>query len=182
MTLSDVDPPSPLQITGCRYKLLKPLGKGTYGQVLSATDMDSGDLVAVKRVFFNYLNDYLFLFFREISILKSLNHSSILPIRDVVSVQEGCIWIITPLYDSDLRSYIRSQYPRNRRVPMEDVRILFYQIVQGTAYCHSMHVLHRDLKPQNILIDHKTKQIRIADFGLSNRIQIESSLATIISK
>lgn len=55
---------------------------------------------------------------------------------------------------------------------MSNLQTFLYQILRGIAYCHSHRVLHRDLKPQNLLIDRRTNALKLADFGLARAFGI----------
>lgn len=148
------------------YELERQLGKGTYGQVFSAKVKNSDQRVAMKRIACNPADECIQLLFREVSILKSLASPVIMEVTDVVVENSKTVWIVTPLFDSDLRVFVKQTFP-DRKVPLDLVFNLTRQIVAGVAFCHSRHVWHRDLKPQNILIDWKSRKIRIADFGLA---------------
>lgn len=153
------------------YLMGKRLGKGTYGQVFAATRSGSTDRFAMKQIQFHMTDEYLHLFFREISILKSLSHHpGIIKIIDiVVPNKKGTIFLVTELMDSDLRGFVKKMYP-DRRVPVPTTRFLFTQIVSAVAFCHSNHVWHRDLKPHNILIDWTSRRIKLSDFGLAKNV------------
>lgn len=157
------------------YSLQRPLGKGTYGCVYEARDTRSGEAVAVKRINYSLKYENIFLFFREISILKSLRHFAVIELRDVVvpkqskkasSSSTDSIYLVMDLFDSDLRTYVRTRFP-TRVVPVESLRFINFQVGTALAYLHAQGVMHRDLKPQNVLIDHKSGRLKLADFGLA---------------
>jgi serine/threonine protein kinase len=154
------------------YKLLEQLGRGTYGQVFSAQHVSNEKKFAIKKIQYNVSQDYIFIHFREISILKSISHPSIIEIIDVVvpsQTETDCIYIVFPLHDSDLRSYIKKHFT-NKRVPFNLLKDISVQLLDGLAYLHGQGILHRDLKLANILIDWKSLQIRICDFGLARSL------------
>ena len=66
----------------------------------------------------------------------------------------------------DLVIKISKNEPGFRTVDMNDVKIFLFQVLRGLAYCHSQNILHRDLKPQNLLLNHKG-ELKLADFGLA---------------
>ena len=151
------------------YLLLEQLGHGTYGQVFSGKHVKTGKKFAIKKILYNVTQEFIFLHFREISILKSLKHASIIEISDVVvpsSLDSDCIYIVFPLYDSDLRMYVKTHF-KDRKVPLGILKDLFVQIVSGISYCHKRKILHRDIKPPNVLVDWKSLKIKICDFGLA---------------
>ena len=154
-----------------QYTLGRRLGKGTYGQVFEGLKEGSSKSFALKQISYHVTGDFLHLFFREISILKSLNHPGIVEIVDViVPHNRDHIIIVTPLMDSDLRAFVKQKYSTDRRVPIDVTRKIFAQLVDAVAYCHSVHVWHRDLKPHNVLINWETCTIKIADFGLAKNV------------
>lgn len=161
---------------GTGYKIHTQLGKGTYGQVFSGSHVATGRPVALKRIRYNVSNEYLFLFFREIAILKSISHFAILEIQDVVCNSIDSVLVVTDLFDFDLRTFVKRTFP-DRKVPLGELRPLIFQLLAGVAYLHSRKILHRDIKPQNILIKTDSRTIRIADFGLS-----KNNISRILSR
>ena len=159
-----------VQTDACPYTLGRRLGKGTYGQVFEGFKEGASMAFALKQIPYHVTGDFLHLFFREISILKSLDHPGIVKVVDVVvSNNQDHIYIVTPLMDSDLRAYVKQNFA-DRKVPLDKTRKIFAQLVNAVAYTHSMLVWHRDLKPHNILIDWETCGIKIADFGLAKNV------------
>ncbi|KAF8685858.1 hypothetical protein HU200_043770 [Digitaria exilis] len=93
------------------------------------------------------------------------------------------MYIVFQYLDLDIKKYMDSSPEFNdHRV----VKSFLYQILQGTAYCHSHRVLHRDLKPQNLLINRRTNVVKLADFGLARafgvpvRVLTHEDLATVV--
>lgn len=93
---------------------------------------------------------------REISLLKSLKqHPNIVPLIDVVyKPKHSLLKIVFDYYDFDLKKFITS---KEYKVDETKIKMIIKKILNGVAYIHSKRVLHRDLKPQNILIDHYSK-------------------------
>lgn len=154
------------------YKLLEKVGHGTYGQVFTAQHVCSGEKFAIKKIQYNVTEDYIFLHFREISLLKSLKHESIIEVSEVVlpsSIENDCIYIVFALFDSDLRMYIKKHFA-DKRVPCAIIKAILKQVSDGLHYCHSRKIMHRDIKPPNILVDWSTLRIKICDFGLAKSL------------
>ncbi len=100
---------------------------------------------------------------REISLLKELNHANIVNLLDIVHEQNQ-LYLVFEYLEQDLKRYM--DYSGFPRLDPSLVKSYIRQILTGIAYCHSHRVLHRDLKPQNLLINRKGC-IKLADFGLA---------------
>ena len=101
---------------------------------------------------------------REISLLKELKHINILRLYDVIHTETKLV-LVFEYCEQDLKKYMDTRGERGALHP-ETVRSFMYQLLKGTAYCHSNRVLHRDLKPQNLLINRKG-ELKLGDFGLA---------------
>ena len=126
---------------------------------------------------------------REISLLKELRHPNIVELIDILHSPKK-LTLVFEYLDSDLKKFLdtnvatnkeekEEKNQRNKKVGMgkekdyyygeaeeEVIKSFLYQLLKGVAYCHSKLVLHRDLKPQNLLIS-RQGQLKIADFGLA---------------
>merc|ERR1711871_1503826 len=100
---------------------------------------------------------------REINILKLCTHPHIIRLYEVIDTPSDIFVIMEYVPEAELFDYIVSR----GRLPADEARQFFHQIVSGIEYCHHHRVVHRDLKPENLLLD-ADKNIKIADFGLSN--------------
>lgn len=76
--------------------------------------------------------------------------------------------LVFEFFDHDLRNYLKS---KKEDLSEYEIKLAIYQVLNGVAYCHSRKIMHRDLKPQNILIDSKGN-IKLADFGLARLLPI----------
>ncbi|XP_021923664.1 cyclin-dependent kinase 2-like isoform X2 [Zootermopsis nevadensis] len=99
---------------------------------------------------------------REISLLKELDHPNVVRLLDVVQAGKK-LYLVFEFLMQDLKKYLDSQ---PEMLPQSLVKSYLYQLLKGIAYCHVHRVLHRDLKPQNLLIDRRG-YIKLADFGLA---------------
>lgn len=93
---------------------------------------------------------------REIVILKELDHKNIVKLLDIVPL-ETKLYLIFEYIDKDLRKFIDSIQP-NEKINSDTTRSIMFQILKGIAFIHSHKILHRDIKPQNILIDQNSNQ------------------------
>jgi len=106
---------------------------------------------------------------REISLLKDLRHENVVGLLDVVH-EERKLHLIFEFLDLDLKKHMDS-HPGAYSDPYL-VQKYLYQMINGIAYCHSHRILHRDLKPQNLLIERATNTLKLADFGLARAFGI----------
>ncbi|KAJ9103592.1 negative regulator of the PHO system [Naganishia adeliensis] len=101
---------------------------------------------------------------REISLMKELKHPNIVRLHDVQHTESRLI-LVFEFCEQDLKKYMDTNGEKGALHP-EIVRSFMYQLLKGIAYCHDNRVLHRDLKPQNLLIN-KRGELKIGDFGLA---------------
>mmetsp|Transcript_19808 Transcript_19808/g.40241 ORF Transcript_19808/g.40241 Transcript_19808/m.40241 type:complete len:491 (-) Transcript_19808:277-1749(-) len=154
-------------ISGGKYHAIKQVGEGSYGSVISAYDKYGRTKVAVKTIHgvFDNLVDAKRIV-REITALRCLNHDNVIRLVDLLvppaPQNVNDIYIVTELMDQDLYSVI---YHREK-LSLSHVQLILYQILCALKYIHSAGVLHRDLKPQNILISSDCK-VKLCDFGLA---------------
>ncbi|CAH8456536.1 unnamed protein product [Schistosoma turkestanicum] len=144
------------------YKIYEKLGEGTYATVYKGYSLVSKQLVALKRIRMRKSEGAPCTAIREISLLRGLNHVNIVKLHDVI-YENGSLTLVFEYGGSDLKKYMRMH---NNRLPMNLVRLFTFQIFRGLEYCHARQILHRDLKPQNLLIS-ETGDLKLADFGLA---------------
>eukprot|EP00941_MAST-03F_sp_MAST-3F-sp1_P003219 g3219.t1 len=161
-----------------KYTKLGKLGEGTYGVVFKARNNLTGDFVALKKIRLKEEGEGVpSTAIREISLLKELDHKNVVKLHEV-SPQDDKIYLIFEFLDQDLKQFMDAaaakQEVRRENGAIEHgpllshklVRSYMYQLVSAVAYCHANRVVHRDIKPQNLLID-KKGNIKLADFGLA---------------
>jgi mitogen-activated protein kinase 15 len=151
-----------------RYEMIQRLGKGAYGVVWRARDRDTGQIVALKKVFGAFQNNIdSQRTYREITILRQLKgHPLIVGLLAVHRAEnDSDLYLVFELMDTDVHAVIRAGI-------LLDVhqRYIFWQLCCALKYVHSAGVIHRDLKPGNILI-RSDAAIKVCDFGLSRVIQ-----------
>ncbi len=136
-----------------RFKDIEKLGSGTYGEVFSAYDCKQKCKVAIKR--FKKLNStdmgMSTSALREISVLKGLPaHANLCQLLDVVDTKDfphNDILLVMELVNSDLERWIQTHEPT-----LYDAVVITYQLLNGCRYLHENFIMHRDLKPDNILV------------------------------
>lgn len=111
---------------------------------------------------------------REITLLKELQHPNVVCLEDVI-MQENRIYLVFEFLSMDLKKYIDTQKPRGVEASL--VKSYLHQILEGIVFCHQRRVIHRDLKPQNLLIS-KEGSIKLADFGLARAFGIPIRMYT----
>lgn len=153
-----------------KYHLIKVVGSGTYGEVIAASDIESGTTVAIKKIAnaFAELPDTKRLL-RELCLLRQLVHPNLIRLYDVLRPERLCyledIYLVTDLMETDLHRVIHS----TQTLTDEHVAHFMRQILRALAYLHSADILHRDLKPSNILVT-STCELKVCDLGLARYV------------
>ncbi|KAK7822757.1 cell division control protein 2 like protein a [Quercus suber] len=153
-----------------QYEKVEKIGEGTYGVVYKARDRVTNETIALKKIRLEQEDEGVpSTAIREISLLKEMQHGNIVRLQDVVH-SEKRLYLVFEYLDLDLKKHMDSspEFAKDLR----QVKMFLYQILRGIAYCHSHRVLHRDLKPQNLLIDRSTNALKLADFGLARAFGI----------
>ncbi|XP_022084244.1 cyclin-dependent kinase 2-like [Acanthaster planci] len=145
------------------FQKIEKIGEGTYGVVYKARDRESGKMVALKKIRLDTESEGVpSTAIREIALLKELDHTNVVRLQDVVH-NDRKLYLVFEFLDQDLKKFMDSS---TLGLPMPLIKSYLHQLLKGVAYCHSHRVIHRDLKPQNLLID-KHGNIKLADFGLA---------------
>ncbi|KAK7945502.1 hypothetical protein WMY93_001230 [Mugilogobius chulae] len=151
-----------------KYEKLEKIGEGTYGTVFKAKNRETHEIVALKRVRLDDDDEGVpSSALREICLLKELKHKNIVRLHDVLHSDKK-LTLVFEYCDQDLKKYFDSC---NGDLDPETVKSFMYQLLKGLAFCHSRNVLHRDLKPQNLLIN-RNGELKLADFGLARAFGI----------
>ncbi|GIY82492.1 hypothetical protein CDAR_548771 [Caerostris darwini] len=151
-----------------KYEKLEKIGEGTYGTVFKAKNRETQEIVALKRVRLDDDDEGVpSSALREICLLKELKHKNIVRLHDVLH-SEKKLTLVFEHCDQDLKKYFDSL---NGEIDADVVKSFMFQLLRGLAFCHSHNVLHRDLKPQNLLIN-KNGELKLADFGLARAFGI----------
>ena len=170
----------------CRSKTIaKGRRVGTYGVVYKARDLTHPSrIVALKKIRLEAEDEGVpSTAIREISLLKEMNDPNIVRLLNIVHAEGHKLYLVFEFLDLDLKKYMEAlpvsdggrgkAFPEGSgtdvgRLGLGDamVKKFLSQLVEGVRYCHSHRVLHRDLKPQNLLID-RDGNLKLADFGLA---------------
>jgi len=151
-----------------RYQKMEKIGEGTYGVVYKAKDRVTGEIIALKKIRLEAEDEGIpSTAIREISLLKELQHPNIVRLYDVVHTERK-LTLVFEFLDQDLKKYL-DVCDSGLGLPI--LMSFLYQLLTGVAYCHHHRVLHRDLKPPNLLIN-REGQLKLADFGLARAFGI----------
>uniref|UniRef100_A0A8C5E7V5 non-specific serine/threonine protein kinase n=1 Tax=Gouania willdenowi TaxID=441366 RepID=A0A8C5E7V5_GOUWI len=138
------------------YRLLKTIGKGNFAKVKLARHILTGREL-----------------FREVRIMKGLNHPNIVQLFEVIETDKTLYLIMEYASGGEVFDYLVS----HGRMKEVEARAKFRQIVSAVHYCHTKNIVHRDLKAENLLLD-ADANIKIADFGFSNEFTLGNKLDT----
>ncbi|MEW5302585.1 MAG: hypothetical protein WDW36_005354 [Sanguina aurantia] len=147
------------------YEKLERVGEGTYGVVYRARDRHTNEIVALKKIRLEQEEEGIpSTAIREISLLKELSHDNVVKLHDVIH-SEKRLYLVFEFLDLDLKKQMDSMpnFSKDHRL----IKLFLWHMLGGIAYCHSHRIFHRDLKPQNLLIDRGRNKLKLADFGLA---------------
>ncbi|XP_053142332.1 serine/threonine-protein kinase ICK isoform X2 [Hemicordylus capensis] len=149
-----------------RYTTIKQLGDGTYGSVLLGRSIESGELIAIKRMKRKFYSWEECMNLREVKSLKKLNHANVVKLKEVIRENDN-LYFVFEYMKENLYQLMKE---RNKLFPESTIRNIMYQILQGLAFIHKHGFFHRDLKPENLLCM-GPELVKIADFGLAREIR-----------
>uniref|UniRef100_A0A8D3BP83 MAP/microtubule affinity-regulating kinase 3 n=1 Tax=Scophthalmus maximus TaxID=52904 RepID=A0A8D3BP83_SCOMX len=156
------------------YRLMKTIGKGNFAKVKLARHIGTGREVAVKIIDKTQLNPTsLQKLFREVRIMKILNHPNIVKLFEVIETEKTLYLVMEYASGGEVFDYLVA----HGRMKEKEARAKFRQIVSAVQFCHQKHIVHRDLKAENLLLD-ADMNIKIADFGFSNEFTVGGKLDT----
>ncbi|XP_021105280.1 cyclin-dependent kinase 16 isoform X2 [Heterocephalus glaber] len=144
------------------YIKLDKLGEGTYATVYKGKSKLTDNLVALKEIRLEHEEGAPCTAIREVSLLKDLKHANIVTLHDIIHTEKS-LTLVFEYLDKDLKQYLDDC---GNVINMHNVKLFLFQLLRGLAYCHRQKVLHRDLKPQNLLINERG-ELKLADFGLA---------------
>lgn len=156
--------------TAKKYTKIELIGRGTFGEVYKAYDLANKKIVAQKKIIIHDSNEGIpGQALREITFLMQLDHPNIVKLNEVIA-KENKQSLVFDYLQYDLRNYL-DNIRHNQFLDKVQIKDILYQILLGVAAIHQNKLLHRDQKPQNILID-SHGNIKIADFGLARAFSL----------
>ena len=147
--------------------IMNSVGSGAYGVVTAARDTITGEVVAIKKIERAFEHQtFTKRTLRELKLLRALHHENIIRLNNILrplnAEKFDEIYCVFELMETDLASIIKSPQPLSE----EHCQFFLYQILRGMKYIHSKNVIHRDLKPRNLLVNSNC-DLKICDFGLA---------------
>ncbi|GAU39835.1 hypothetical protein TSUD_68830 [Trifolium subterraneum] len=161
-----------------KYVPIKPIGRGSYGVVCSSINKDTNEKVAIKKIsniFDNCVDSVRTL--RELMLLRHIQHENVIALKDVMMpVQRTSfkdVYLVYELMDTDLDRIIQSSHPLSN----DHCKYFLFQLLRGLKYLHSANILHRDLKPGNLLVNSNC-DLKICDFGFARTNGLDGEFMT----
>lgn len=145
------------------YKKILDLGEGTYATVFLGKSLLTGKSVALKEIRLEHEEGAPCTAIREVSLLRNLKHANVVTLHDIIYT-DRILTLVFEYVEYDLRSYMELLH--GELICLNNVLLFLVQLLRGLSYCHQRRVLHRDLKPQNLLIS-RLGELKLADFGLA---------------
>ncbi|KAF8693690.1 hypothetical protein HU200_039106 [Digitaria exilis] len=158
-------------LQGCRsideFERLNTINEGTYGVVFRVRDKKTGEVVALKKVKMDKEREgFPLTSLREINILLSFDHPSIVDVKEVVvGGHDDDTFMVMEYMEHDLKGVMETM---KQPYTQSEVKCLMLQLLEGVKYLHDNWVLHRDLKTSNLLLNNRG-ELKICDFGLSRQ-------------
>ncbi|KAG8457985.1 hypothetical protein KFE25_012656 [Diacronema lutheri] len=176
-------PPNPPKGTDWTFVNDKAIGSGSFGTVYMAIVAETGKQVAVKKV----LQDKRFKN-RELQIMKMLDHANVTVLHhnfysEGDKPDETYLNLVMDFMPQTVYSTLRQHTKAKKSLPLPVVKLYAYQLFRSLAYIHSLGICHRDIKPQNLLVDPETGVLKLCDFGSAKiLVRGEPNVAYICSR
>ncbi|EKX47114.1 hypothetical protein GUITHDRAFT_94045 [Guillardia theta CCMP2712] len=161
----------------------KVIGNGSFGVVFQAKLVETGEIVAVKKV----LQDKRFKN-RELQIMKQLKHTNVVELKSCFyskgdKPDEVYLNLVLEFVPETIYRIVKHYSRTKRVVPGVFIKLYMYQVARALAYIHQLGICHRDIKPQNLLLDPQTHAVKLCDFGSAKMlVKGEANIAYICSR
>jgi serine/threonine-protein kinase len=154
----------PDQLVGGRYRVVRKIGGGGMADVYLCEDLTLGRRVAIKVLLQRLLNDPTFVerFRREAKAAAGLNSANVVGVYDWGELDDAYYIVMEYVEGETLKDLVRR---KGRLGGAEAVRIAL-QLLTAVAYAHRRGIIHRDIKPQNVMLDHDGN-VKVTDFGIA---------------
>ena len=150
-----------------KYETIEQLGEGAFAVVTKAKDLNTGSIVAIKKLKKKYITWQECVDLREVKSLNVLKkHDNIIKLKEMIRV-EDTLHLVFEFMERNLLELILGR--GSKKLSEGQIRCVMWQTLQGLAYMHKYGFFHRDLKPENLLVCGET--VKIADFGLAREIR-----------
>lgn len=165
------------------YAAERVIGNGSFGVVYQATVIATGQTVAIKKV----LQDRRFKN-RELQIMSSLNHPCVVQLKHCFhskGEKPGDVYLnlVMEYIPETIHRTLRNHTKAKKLVPIMYTKVYMFQVARSLAYIHSLGICHRDIKPQNLLLNAQTQETKLCDFGSAKMlIKGEPNVAYICSR
>ncbi|CAD8109588.1 unnamed protein product [Paramecium primaurelia] len=153
-----------------KFRELKKTGDGTFGVVIKAENMQSHDLVAIKKMKQKYHNFEECTNLREVKALMKLqNHPNIVKLKELF-LDNDTLCLVFEFVDKSIYQMYIQQKEMGKTIPEDQIKSLIYQVANGLSYMHKHGYFHRDLKPENLLVSNNGV-VKIIDLGCAREIR-----------
>lgn len=152
------------------YAAERVIGNGSFGVVYAASIVETGEIVAIKKV----LQDRRFKN-RELQILSQLKHPDVVALKHCFyskgdKPDDIYLNLVMEYIPETIHRTLRTHTKANKLVHLSYVKTYMWQICRSVAYIHSQNIAHRDIKPQNLLLNPKTNAVKLCDFGSAKQL------------
>lgn len=169
--------------TSVTYNAERVIGNGSFGVVYQAKVSETGEVVAIKKVYQDkrYKN-------RELQIMKELFHPNVITMKHAFYTSgdkedEVYLNVVMDYIPETVYRVMRHYVKKKQSVPILLVKLYAYQMFRSLAYIHALGICHRDIKPQNLLVDPTTHILKLCDFGSAKKlIRGEPNVSYICSR
>ncbi|CAL5397500.1 unnamed protein product [Camellia sinensis] len=157
------------QLVNWQYEMGEVIESGAFSVVNKGLLLETKQTVAIKKV---YASDDLHnsvpsTIMQEISLLKEMEHANIVKLLEAIPITDKEGYMIFEYLDYDLEKFMK-KFPKKSK-NKQRIKNFLRQILSGLAYCHELKIVHCDLRPDNLLVDHDGSVVKIADFGLARK-------------